>query len=173
GVTLAQTSDQARQAVESSVQTFNQGSSSQVSTVVMQSQGALQNTYSSTSQTAITFSQAAPPPLDGTYSGTFTGTQFFTGGNSCPISGALSLGVSGLVITATAPGAGSGTLTNNSGSSTSGSFTIDGIGGAGGSCSFIGTFSVDTTGAATASASGTWSCTAPTSSSGFTSANGI
>ena len=166
GVSLAQTSPQARQAVESSAQTFNQGSSSQVTTVVTQSQGPLQNTYSNTSQTATTFDQAAPP-FDGTYSGSFTGTQFFTGGNSCSISGAIGLGVAGSTITATAPGAGSGMLNNDGGS-----FTIDGIGGAGGSCSFTGTFSVDATGAVPPSASGTWSCTAPSSSSGFISANG-
>ncbi len=164
GVTLAQTSDAARLAVESSAQTFNLGSSSQVSTVVMQSQGLLQSTYTSTGQTATSFDQATPP-FDGTYSGTFTGTQFFTGGSSCSITGALGLGVAGSTITATAPGAGSGTLTNNNGS-----FTVDGIGGTGSSCSFTGTFSVNASG--TPAASGTWSCTAPSSSSGFTSATG-
>ncbi len=164
GVTLAQTSDAARLAVESSAQTFNLGSSNQVSTVVTQSQGLLQSTYSSTGQTATSFDQATPP-FDGTYAGNFAGTQFFSGGTSCSITGALDLGVAGSTITATAPGAGSGTLTNNNGS-----FTIDSIGGAGSSCSFTGTFSVNAAG--TAAASGTWSCAAPSSSSGFTSATG-
>ncbi len=164
GVSLAQTSDPARQAVESSAQAFNLGASNQVSTAVMQSLGLLQNTYASTSQTATSFDEAAPP-FDGTYSGNFTGTQFFTGGSSCSISGALAMGVAGSIITVSAPAVGGGALTNDSGS-----FTIGGLGGTGGSCSFTGIFSVNPAGAATAS--GTWLCIAPPSSSGFTSANG-
>ncbi len=164
GLVLAQTSDQASQAVEDSVETFNLGSAGQVGKVIAATAGALQTPYNATAMTAASFNQAVPA-FDGGYSGNFSGMQFFSGGTSCSISGAIGLSVVGMTVTAYAPGAGSGTLSNNSGS-----FAIAGVGEAGVSCSFAGTFATDASGAAMVS--GTWSCTAPAASSGFTSANG-
>ncbi len=162
GVSLAQTTSQAFQAVVNSVQAFNQAAGPQLQALIKITQGAtLQGSFTSTSAIAASFDQAVEP-LDGAYAGTFSGSQFFSGGVSCAINGAVNFGVSQSAIAVTAPGPSSGTLDNNGGS-----FTVTS---AGVSCSFTGIFSTDTTGAA--SVSGTWSCTAAASASGLTSANG-
>jgi len=136
--------------------------------VISNTQGAtLHNSYAATSMTATSLDVAAAP-FNGAYSGTFSGTQFFSGGNSCPITGALDLTASGTTITTTAPATGSGTLNDSSGVA---SFTIAALADPNATCTFNGTFAVDTSGAVTAS--GTWSCSVSgTSASGFTSANG-
>jgi hypothetical protein len=165
---LAQTTPQARQAVQSAVKSFNMASQSQLQTVVSQSQGTLNNSYTTTSQTAQSFNAATPPPLDGTYAGTFTGTQFVTGACPSSISGSIGFTVQGTNITVTVPGGGSGTLDMTTGIA---SFQpTSGIGGANVSCSFGGTLLPNQSGPATAS--GTWSCSSTGLGSSFNSANG-
>jgi hypothetical protein len=165
---LAQTSAQARQSVQGAVASFNTASQSQLNTVVSQSQGPLNSSYSSSNQTAMSFNAATPPPLDGTYAGSFTGTQFVTGACPSTITGSLGYTVQGSTITVTIPGAGSGTLDPTTGIA---SFQpTAGIGGANVSCSFGGTLLPNQTGPA--SASGTWSCSSTGPGSTFNSGNG-
>ncbi len=162
---LAQTSDQNFEAVLNSFETFNQAAASELMALISQTIGELLNLYQVVSQTAGSLDSAIQV-FDGVYAGTFTGAQFFTGGNSCAISGALGFNALGPTITTTAPAVGGGTLDNNRGN-----FTVTSVGGPGVSCMFNGTFSVDSTGAV--SASGTWSCAVSTPTpAGFTSANG-
>ncbi len=174
GVSLAQTSPQALQSVVNSVNGFNQAASSQLMTVITSTQGpTLAASYTSTQMTATSLA-AAVPPLDGAYSGTFTGNENVTVANPCPttvaspISGTLDLSASGATIATTAPAAGSGMLSNGSGNF---NVAIPSLADPNATCTFNGTFLADTTGGA--SASGTWSCTpSATSASGFLSANG-
>ena len=166
--TLAQTTPQARQQVQTQVASFNTASKSQLQMVVGESQGPINNTYSGNNQTAQTFNAATPPPLDGTYSGSFTGTQFVTGACPSTITGSLGYAVQGGNITVTIPGAGSGMLDTTTGIA---SFQpTSGIGGANVSCTFGGTLLPNQTGPATAS--GTWSCSSTGPGSTFNSANG-
>jgi hypothetical protein len=167
GTSLAQTSAQSRQMVQSAVASFNLASSAQLNAVVAQTQGPLNTSYSSTSQTETSFNAATPPPLDGAYAGSFTGTQFATGVCPAPIAGSLGFTVSAGNITATLPGAGSGTLDPNSGIA---SFAPGALGGANVTCSFAGTLLQNPT--APATGSGTWSCTSTGIGSTFNSANG-
>jgi hypothetical protein len=167
GTTLAQTTPRARQQVETAVAAFNQASNHQLTTVISQTQGPLAGSYTSTNQTAMAFTAATPPPLDGTYAGSFTGTQFASGACPAPITGSLGFTVAGTAVTATIPGAGSGTLDPTTGTA---SFQPTGIGGANVSCSFDGTLLPNQTGPATAS--GTWSCSSIGIGSNFNSANG-
>jgi len=166
---LAQTTPQARQQVQASVASFNTASQTQLQNVVQQSQGAINSSYSSSNQTAQTFNAATPPPLDGTYTGTFGGTQFVSG--ACPSTlplAPLSFAVQGSNITVSIPGAGGGTLDMTTGIA---NFQpTSGIGGANVSCSFGGTLLPNTTGPA--SGSGTWSCISTGPGSSFDSANG-
>ena len=164
GVTLAQTTTQTIQAVQTSLMTFNSAASNQVSMVTNNSTGALNNTYSDTQNTANSFNQTVLPPFNGSYTGSFMGTQSYSTG-SCPIEGSLAFAVSGSAIMVTVPGTGSGTLTSNSGE-----FSVSGIAVAGSTCSFGGSFTQGALGAP--SASGTWSCSPSGSSSGFISASG-
>jgi hypothetical protein len=172
GVALAQTSSQAFEAVVNSLQSFNLAASSQLTTVINNTQGAtLAGSYASTQMT-FTALAAAVPLFDGAYTGSFTGNEYFTLANCpstavSPLNGTLSLSVAGATITTTAPAAGSGTVDDSSGIA---SFTIPGLADPNAMCVFNGTFE-DTSG--TATAAGTWSCSVsgPTSS-GFTSANG-
>jgi len=166
GASLAQTTPQARQMVQSAVASFNQAASTQLAAVVSQTQGTLNSSYSSDTETAMSFNAATPPPLDGAYAGTFSG-QFVNGTCSDAISGSLGLTVQGGGIMVTMPGAGSGTLDPDTGGAT---FQPAGIGGAEVSCLFSGTFIAHQS--ASASGSGTWSCTSNGAGSAFNSANG-
>jgi hypothetical protein len=169
GTSLAQTTPQALQMVQSAVEAFNLAAGGELNTVISQSQGPLNSSFTSTSQTAMSFNAATPPPLDGTYVGNFTGTQFVS---ACPggagISGSLGFSVQGSTITVTGPGAGTGTLDPETGVATfqPGS----GIGGPNVTCSFGGILLPNQTGPA--SASGTWSCASTGVGSDFNSANG-
>jgi hypothetical protein len=136
GVALAQTTPQARQAVQSSLMTFNNAATNQLMTVTSNSQqGALQNTYSATANTVNSFIQTVQPPFNGSYVGSFIGTQSYSGG-SCAIAGSLAFTVNGSTITLTVPSAGAGTLDANG----SGGFSVTRIAVAGATCSFSGTF---------------------------------
>jgi hypothetical protein len=169
GISLAQTTPQALQMVQNAIEAFNQAFGGELTMAVSQSQGPLNTSFTTTSQTATSFNAATPPPLDGTYAGNFTGTQILS---ACPggagISGSLGFSVQGSTITVTAPGAGSGALNPETGVATfqPGS----GIGGPNVTCSFGGILLPSQT--APASASGTWSCSSMGSGSGFISANG-
>jgi hypothetical protein len=165
--TLAQTTPQAQQMVQNAVAAFNNASSGQLSQVTGETEGPLNSSYTTTNQTAMSFTAAAPPPLDGTYSGSFTGTQFVT--NACPstINGSIGFTVQDGSITVTMPGAGSGTLDTTTGIA---SFQPGGIGGSNVSCAFGGTLLPSQTGPA--SGSGTWSCSSFGAGSRFNSANG-
>jgi len=167
GATLGQTTAQARQIVQSAVASFNQASSSQLSAVAGQSQGALNTSYTSTNQGETSFIAATPPPLDGVYAGSFTGTQTVSASCSAPINGSLGFTAQGDVITATVPNAGAGTLDPSTGTAT---FAIGGIGGPAVNCTFGGILLPNESGPA--SASGTWSCVAIGAGSQFESANG-
>ena len=164
GAALAQTSAQARESVQDAVASFETASSGELATVIGQSQGPLNNSYSSVSQTATSFDAAMPPPLDGAYAGTFTGTQFVPGACSGPINGPLAFDVAGSAISA---GAAIGTLDPESGAA---SFPVGGIGGANVSCSFGGILLPNQPGPVVAS--GTWSCLSTGVGSAFNSANG-
>jgi hypothetical protein len=166
GTSLAQKSAQSRQLVQSAVASFNQASSTQLNAVAGQTQGPLNTSFSSTSQTETSFSAATPPPLNGAYAGSFTGTAFATGVCPAPIGGSLGFSVSSGNITATLPGAGSGTLNPDTGIA---SFAPGGLGGTNVNCSFAGTLLQNT---APATGSGTWSCTSTGAGSTFNSANG-
>ena len=166
GTSLAQTSTQSRQMVQSAVASFNLASSAQLSAVAGQTQGPLSTSFSSTGQTETSFNAETPPPLDGTYAGSFTGTEFATGACPAPISGSIGFKVSGASIAATIPGSGSGTLDPNTGIA---SFAPSGLG-ANVTCSFAGTLLQNPT--ASATGSGTWSCTSTGIGSTFNSANG-
>ena len=167
GATLGQTTAQARQMVQSAVASFNQASRTQLSTVAGQSQGPLNSSYISTNQTETSFVAATPPPLDGVYAGSFTGTQFVSGTCSGALTGSLGFSVQGSTITVTVPGAGSGTLDPNTGMA---SFPTGGIGGQNVNCSFGGILLPNQSGPA--SASGAWSCLSAGVGSSFNSANG-
>ena len=167
GTTLAQTTPQAQQMVQNAVAAFNNASSGELNQVTGQTQGPLNNSYTTTSQTATSFTAAAPPPLDGTYSGSFTGTQFLTGACPSTINGSIGFTVQGGSITVTMPGAGNGTLDTTTGIA---SFQPGGIGGPNVTCSFGGTLLPNQTGPA--SGSGTWACSSFGAGSSFNSANG-
>ncbi len=167
GAAIAQTTAQSRQMVQSAVASFNRASMGQLGTLITQTTGPLNSSYNSTDHTEASFVAATPPPLDGTYAGTFTGTQFITGTCQAPINGSLQFSVQGGDITVTIPGAGTGTLDAANGKA---SFQPTGIGGSNVTCSFGGILLPNQTGPA--SASGTWSCSSNGIGSSFNSANG-
>lgn len=99
------------------------------------------------------------PSFDGSFSGTYSGSQSTPSGGSDPVAGAMAFSVSGNVVTMTAPGSGAGTV--DAGGGASFSFTISATqaqGGTGGTCEFVGFLT--NTGVAK-SASGTMSCHGP------------
>ena len=165
---LGQTTPQAQQAVEASVASFNRAAQGQLKMLVGETQGPLNTTYSNINQNEQSFDATTPQPLDGTYAGSFTGTQFVTGACPSTIMGSLSYAVQGGNITVTLPGGGSGTLDTTTGAATFAPGS--GIGGANVSCSFGGTFLPNPS--ASATASGTWSCVSTGAGSTFNSANG-
>jgi sugar lactone lactonase YvrE len=164
GATLAQTSTRGQQQVLSVVAIFNRAANQELNTVIENTSGPLQNNLVSIGQGQTSITQSVTPPTDDSYSGTFTGTQFFTGG-SCGVNGSLAFSVSGTSIAVTGPAAGSGSLDLNSGS---GGFTLSGISEPGSACSFGGSF----TQSSLPTVSGTWSCSTGSAGAGFVSANG-
>lgn len=84
-------------------------------------------------------STVVAPTLDGTWSGTFTGSQVATNGSTGPASGTISFSVSGATMTVTAPGAGSGSV--DGGGTASATFTVPpnpSTNGTGGTCQLSG-----------------------------------
>ncbi len=157
-----------------SINSFNQAASSQLTTVITNTQGTdAGSSYAQYEPMTFTALAAAVQLFDGAYTGSFTGNEYFTLANcpstaASPLNGTLSLSAAGATITTTAPAAGSGTVDDSSGMA---SFTIPGLADPNAIVHIQRDVRGDTSGAATAS--GTWSCsvTGPTAS-GFTSANG-
>jgi hypothetical protein len=167
GSALAQTSKQAQVLVQVAADKFNKAATAQSATVTAQSNGTVKNSYSATMVTSQMFSTTVPPPLNGSYTGTFSGTQFATNAKSCPISGTLGFSASATTIAVTTPGGGSGTVDQTTGNTT---FTLTGVDGTSVTCTFGGSLLSNAN--APATGSGTWSCPTTGQPNGFTSANG-
>jgi hypothetical protein len=97
------------------------------------------------------------PPTDvsqinGSYTGSFSGTDFFDDGSTAPDSGTVAFTVSSGAMTVTDPLSGSGTVS----ASGDADFLAGSVAGVGVACTFTGTFLV--TGSGGASADGTYAC---------------